>query len=88
MADDYVLLTPKDLLARDENLINRTDLILGFEEIPLAMPDAQVFNYFNKVLVRHTDRGETRSSGMTQQRFDEANPSEKGNSKLPTRTMF
>ena len=45
---------------RDENWINRIDLIRGFEEIPLAIPDAQlraqVFNYFNKVLVRHRDR--------------------------------
>jgi hypothetical protein len=60
MNGDYVLLTPKDMLTRDENWINRSDLIRGFEQIPLAMPDAQlraqVFNYFNKVLVKHRDR--------------------------------
>ena len=60
MGGDYVLLTPKDMLTRDENWINRNDLIRGFDQIPLAMPDAQlraqVFNYFNKVLVKHRDR--------------------------------
>ncbi len=63
MDGDYVLLTPKDMLTRDENWINRGDLIRGFEQIPLAMPDpqlrAQVFNYFNKVLVKHRDREAT-----------------------------
>lgn len=38
---DYVILTPKDILTRDENWINRDDLITGFEEIPEAIPDAQ-----------------------------------------------
>ena len=57
---DFVILTPKDILTRDENWINRTDLIRGFQEIPVAIPDAQlraqVSNYFNSVLVRHRDR--------------------------------
>lgn len=60
MDGDYVLLTPKDMLTRDENWINRGDLVRGFEQIPLAMPDAQlraqVSNYFGKVLVKHRDR--------------------------------
>lgn len=60
MDGDYVLLTPKDMLTRDENWINRNDLIRNFEQIPVALPDAQlraqVFNYFHKVLVRHRDR--------------------------------
>lgn len=60
MWNDYVLLTPKDMLTRDENWINRNDLIRNFEQIPLALPDAQlraqVFNYFSKVLVKHRDR--------------------------------
>lgn len=57
---DYVILTPKDMLTRDENWINRDDLIQGFEQIPTAIPDAelrsQVFNYFRSVLVKHRDR--------------------------------
>jgi hypothetical protein len=55
---DFVLLTPKDMLTRDENWINRTDMIRGFESIPVAIPDAelrgQVFNYFQRLLVRPT----------------------------------
>jgi hypothetical protein len=53
---DFVLLTPKDMLTRDENWINRGDMIEGFERIPVAIPDAQiresVFNYFNLALTR------------------------------------
>lgn len=51
---DYVLLTPSDILTRDENWINRTDLIRHFDEIPVAIPDAvlrsQVSNYFASIL--------------------------------------
>jgi len=57
---DYVILTPKDILTRDENWINRGDLIRDFEQIPAAIPDAQlrtqVANYFDKVLARPKDR--------------------------------
>lgn len=54
--NDYVLLTPKDMLTRDETWINKSDLLDKFEEIPPAIPDehlrAQVNNYFLKVLPR------------------------------------
>jgi hypothetical protein len=57
---DFVLLTPKDMLTRDENWINRTDMIRDFESIPVAIPDAelraQVSNYFESVLKRSPDR--------------------------------
>ena len=57
---DFIILTPKDILTRDENWINRGDLIRDFEQIPIAIPDAelrgQVFNYFQRVLPRHRDR--------------------------------
>ena len=57
---DFVLLTPKDMLTRDENWINRGDMIRDFERIPLALPDAQlrgqVFNYFHQVLVKTRHR--------------------------------
>ncbi|MFA6266156.1 MAG: hypothetical protein WC670_10645 [Pseudolabrys sp.] len=53
---DFVLLTPKDVLTRDENWINRTDMIRDFEKIPIAIPDAelrgQVFNYFHTQLLK------------------------------------
>jgi hypothetical protein len=53
---NFVLLTPKDLLTRDENWINRHDLIRDFEKIPTAISDsqlrAQVANYFERLLHR------------------------------------
>jgi hypothetical protein len=67
---DFVLLTPKDMLTRDENWINRTDMIRDFESIPIAIPDAelrgQVFNYFQSFLSRPTRRP------VTQKEKDEA----------------
>jgi hypothetical protein len=57
---DFVILSPKDLLTRDENWINKTDLLRRFDDIPPTIPDAQlreqVSNYFNRVLVRHPRR--------------------------------
>jgi hypothetical protein len=53
---DHVLLTPKDMLTRDETWINRTDLLSRFEDIPTAIPDgslrAAVTNYFELELSR------------------------------------
>ncbi len=53
---DYVILTPQDMLTRDENWINKGDLIDGFENVPTAIPDVQlrasVFNYFETELKR------------------------------------
>ncbi|MGO8976285.1 MAG: hypothetical protein ACLQNV_22530 [Steroidobacteraceae bacterium] len=54
---DYVILCPKDLLTRDENWINKIDLVRRFEEIPAAIPDEQlrwqISNYFQRVLPRY-----------------------------------
>lgn len=56
----FVVLTPKDLLTRDENWINRGDLVRNFEQIPTALPDSQlrgqVFNYFRQALPKLPDR--------------------------------
>src|SRR5262249_5724282 len=61
--EDYVLLCPKDLLTRDETWINKHDLLRRFEEIPPAIPDAQlrelVSSYFERMLPRHPRRGPT-----------------------------
>ncbi|MBJ6127866.1 hypothetical protein [Microvirga splendida] len=60
LEDDFVLLTPKDILTRDQNWINRSDMIRDFEQIPVAIPDAelrgQVFNYFESVLAKPKNR--------------------------------
>lgn len=51
---DHILLTPKDMLTRDDNWINRRDLLGEFEQIPTAIPDANlraaVNNYFQRAL--------------------------------------
>jgi hypothetical protein len=61
---DYVLLTPKDILTKDETWINKSDLVDDFESIPNAILDAtlraQVNNYFAKVLVRREDKEPTK----------------------------
>ncbi len=58
--DDYIILTPMAMLTRDENWINKDDLVAGFEKIPPAIPDSQlraeVSNYFYNAIVRKKDR--------------------------------
>ncbi len=48
--DDFALLTPIDMLTRDDTWISHGDLLRRFDEIPEALPDAelraQVSNYF------------------------------------------
>lgn len=51
---DFVILTPKDMLTRDDTWINKSDLISNFDDIPLAVSDvelrAEINNYFAKLL--------------------------------------
>ncbi|MFN3688893.1 hypothetical protein [Salinarimonas sp.] len=64
MDNDFVLLTPKDILTRDENWINRGDMIHDFDSIPPSIPDVelrgQVFNYFANVLAKPKGRAPSR----------------------------
>jgi hypothetical protein len=57
--DDFVLLTPRAMLTRDDTWINRTDLIRDFDQIPAAIPDvalrAAVSNYFDLALKRRSN---------------------------------
>jgi hypothetical protein len=57
LRDDYVLLTPSDMLTRDNTWINPRDMIAKFSRLPTALPDAnqraQVNQYFRRVLVRN-----------------------------------
>jgi hypothetical protein len=73
---DFVLLTPKDLLTRDEAWINYGDMIRRFDLIPDALGDgalrAQVNNYFRRQLGRdpkQADRDE--AARRTYQEFPE-----------------
>ena len=60
MDSDYVLLTPTDILTKDDTWINKTDLVEDFERLPESIPNdqlrAQISNYFKKVLPKHRDK--------------------------------
>jgi hypothetical protein len=51
---DFVLLTPKDMLTRDQTWINKPDLVRDLDMVREAIPNdqlrAQINNYLNKVL--------------------------------------
>lgn len=59
-AGDFVLLTPKDMLTKDDTWINRSDLVRDFESIPDALPSRQlreqINNYFRKLLPKDPTR--------------------------------
>jgi len=65
---DYAILTPSDILTKDETWINKSDLISSFAEIPEAIPDdqlrAQVNNYFLKML----PKSEVRKTGKRREK--------------------
>jgi hypothetical protein len=55
-AEDFVLLTPKSILTRDEIWISRRDLLYNFEQVAAAVPNdqlrAQINNYLYSQLSR------------------------------------
>ena len=79
---DYVLLTPKDILTRDDTWISKPDLLDNFAVIPRAISDdalrAQVNNYFMKVLPKDKDgepdetkKGKREAAARTLKEFPE-----------------
>lgn len=54
LGNDFVLLTPSDILTRDETWINHSDMIEKFASLPDALPNdqqrAQVNDYFARML--------------------------------------
>lgn len=54
--DDFVILTPKDILTKDDTWINHSDMFHNFEEIPDAVENDQlrgeINNYFYKMIPR------------------------------------
>ena len=58
-AGDYVILTPKDILTKDETWINHADMIRNFEDIPDAVENeslrALINNYFYSQLPKDRD---------------------------------
>jgi hypothetical protein len=72
--NDYVLLTPKNILTKDDTWINKTDLVEQFEDIADSIPNqqlrAQLSNYFRKALPRHPKKkDEERAAADTILRF-------------------
>jgi hypothetical protein len=47
---DYVILTPKDMLTRDENWIARPDMIDRFQDVCISMPDEALRSQLNAYL--------------------------------------
>ena len=54
---DFILLTPKDILTKDEAWINRPELLDRFPEIAHALPDATLRAQVNDYLVRAIPTG-------------------------------
>lgn len=73
---DFVLLTPKDILTKDEAWINRPDLLDNFQKIYQAMPNeqlrAQVNEYFLRSLSEDASKDEIREAAAnTIEKFPE-----------------
>lgn len=69
--DDYVLLTPRDILTKDQNWINKKDLALKFLDIAYSIPNeqlrSQLNNYFHSVLpTRKTKKGLPKENSLTE----------------------
>ena len=54
---DFILLTPKDILTKDESWINRPELLDRFPEIANALPDATLRAQVNDYLARVIPKG-------------------------------
>jgi len=54
--NDFVILTPKDILTKDETWINHSDMVHSFEDIPDAIENdqlrAEINNYFYMMIPR------------------------------------
>ena len=63
---DYVLLTPLDMLTKDDTWINRNDMIGSFDILPEAVSDeqlrAQISNHFKSHLARNPSAKEIRQA--------------------------
>jgi hypothetical protein len=76
LVDDYVLLTPEDILTKDDTWINKEDLRLDFPTIKEAIPNhalrAQIDQYFRSVLPKKaTVKEEREAIEKTLRRFHE-----------------
>jgi hypothetical protein len=56
---DFVLLTPKDLLTRDDTWINHTDMVHSFDQLLAAVDDAQLRDQMQNYLARRLSQKAT-----------------------------
>lgn len=65
--NDYVILTPKDLLTKERPWINKEDFIKDFNEIPYATSNVslreQIINYFNQKMKDYSEVRENKKTG-------------------------
>lgn len=65
---DYVILTPKEILTRDEAWINKSDMLNRFEEICIALPDdvlrTQASEHFYQQINEHSTKEDERSAAL------------------------
>lgn len=63
---DFVLLTPLDILTRDDTWISRNDMLDRFRRLPPAIPDehlrAQINNYFQSLLGKQPTKRDSRDA--------------------------
>ena len=76
LGTDFVLLTPVDMLSRDETWINYSDMVRSFQRLPDALPNnelrAQVNGYFHKVLkINPTQKDREEAAARTIREFPE-----------------
>ena len=76
LRDDFVLLTPRDMLTRDETWISPSDMIRKFYLLPPSIPNSQlrgrINQYFRRTLGSDPDAKRTREAvHMTIARFPE-----------------
>ncbi|MBI4848021.1 MAG: hypothetical protein HY808_05505 [Nitrospirae bacterium] len=74
--DKYVLLSPKEILTKDETWINKPDFFRQFDRIPQAIENdqlrAQINNYFRSVLPKKpTTKDEHKAAAATALKFPE-----------------
>lgn len=74
---DYVLLTPKNILTKDNTWINRDDMIENFYSIPEAMPNGQlrdqINHYFLSLLPQKAKSADRRKAAeKTVEKFPES----------------
>jgi hypothetical protein len=76
LGDDFVLLTPMDMLTRDDTWINHGDMISKFWRLPEAVSDAElrasINQYFERVLGQNpTAKQKRQAAAATIKRFPE-----------------